>query len=228
MNIIQTERCESKILLTGVDKSILEQYVYSIPYCIKKSYDDRFVNSIYYDTINYNAFKDNLAGISNRYKTRLRWYNNLNNSGKFFLEFKIKQGSIGSKHRIPLDLKLDLNIVRHSDIIDSVSKQLNSDDNILFNYSSHNPVVLVRYERSYYESNIYNIRITIDHKLKYYPQQYSGNLNILYNSRTYNMIIVEIKYHSNNNDMISDIVQYLPYRITKSSKYVMGVDSIMI
>ena len=37
-----------------------------------------------------------------------------------------------------------------------------------------------------------------------------------------------LKYLKSNHDVISDIVQYLQYRITKSSKYVMGVDSIMI
>jgi len=228
MDEIKNERCESKILLTGVDKSILEQYVKSIPYSIKNSFSDRFVNSIYYDTIDYNAFNDNLSGISNRYKTRLRWYNNLNNSSNFFLEFKMKKAAIGSKYIIPLDLVLDLESIKHSEIINNVSKNLTVNDNIIFNYSSHNPVVLVRYERSYYESSMYNIRVTIDHKIQYYPQQYSTKLNISYSSRTYNYIILEIKYYSNNDEIISDLVQYLPYRVTKSSKYVIGVNSIMI
>ena len=228
MSLLHNERCESKILLTGVDKSILEQYVYSIPYSIKNSFNDRFVNSIYYDTLNYNAFNDNLSGVSNRYKTRLRWYNNINNSKNFFLEFKIKQGAIGTKHIITLDLNLDLSSIRHSEIVHNVSNLLNSNDNILFNYCSHNPVVLVRYERSYYESITYNIRVTIDHKIKYYPQQYSVRLNNTLFSRTYNYIILELKYNSSDSELISDIVQYLPYRVTKSSKYVLGVDSILI
>ena len=87
---------------------------------------------------------------------------------------------------------------------------------------------MVRYKRSYFESESYNIRVTIDQGIRYYPQQLSNKLNISYNSRTNDNIILELKYLNNNHDVISDIVQYLPYRFTKSSKYVMGVDSIMI
>ena len=78
MNELNNYRFEYKILLTGVDTKVLEEYVYSIPYSFTSSFNDRFVNSIYYDTINYNALNDNLSGISRRYKTRLRWYNKLN------------------------------------------------------------------------------------------------------------------------------------------------------
>ena len=89
-------------------------------------------------------------------------------------------------------------------------------------------MVLVRYNRSYYESKSYDIRITIDKGIRFYPQQLSSKLNISNNSRNNENIILEIKYMNSNHELISDIVQYLPYRVTKSSKYVMGVDSIMI
>ena len=228
MNELKNERFEYKILLTGVDTKILEEYVYSIPYSFKNSFNDRFVNSIYYDTINYKALNDNLAGVSQRYKTRLRWYNKLNKTNNCFLEFKIKNGTVDSKHIIPIELDLNLDALRHSELIYKVSNQLSDNDYLIFNYCSHNPIVLVRYKRSYFESESYNIRVTIDQGIRYYPQQLSNKLNISYNSRTNDKIILELKYLKNNHDVISDIVQYLPYRITKSSKYVMGVDSIMI
>ena len=228
MNELQNERYEYKILLTGLDTKVLEKYVYSIPYLFKKSFNDRFVNSIYYDTLNYTALNENLSGVSQRYKTRLRWYNKLNKTNNCFLEFKIKKGVVGSKHIIPIRLDLDLDAIRHSEIIYKVSDQLSDNDYFIFNYCSHNPVVLVRYKRSYFESELYNIRVTIDQGIKYYPQQLSNMLNISYNSRSNENIILELKYLNSNIDVISDIVQYLPYRITKSSKYVMGVDSIMI
>ncbi len=228
MNELQNERFEYKIFLTGGDEKILEEYVYSIPYLFKRSFKDRFVNSIYYDTINYKALNENLSGVSQRYKTRLRWYNKLNKTNNFFLEFKIKKGVVGSKHIIPIELNLNLDSIKHTELITKVSNHLSDNDNLIFNYCSHNPVVLVRYKRSYYESKTYNIRITVDQGIRYYPQQLSNNLNISYNSKTHVNIILELKYMDNNHDVISDIVQYLPYRFTKSSKYVMGVDSIMI
>ena len=42
---------------------------------VYKLYDDRIINSIYYDNENYTCAKDNLSGISNRSKFRIRWYN---------------------------------------------------------------------------------------------------------------------------------------------------------
>ena len=41
---------------------------------VLKVYDDRLINSIYYDDENYCTAQDNLAGITNRRKYRIRWY----------------------------------------------------------------------------------------------------------------------------------------------------------
>ena len=46
---------------------------------LKKIYQDRVVNSIYYDEKNLTFANDNLIGISERIKTRLRWYNDDSN-----------------------------------------------------------------------------------------------------------------------------------------------------
>ena len=46
---------------------------------LKKTHKDRVVNSIYYDEKNLTFANDNLIGISERIKTRLRWYNNESN-----------------------------------------------------------------------------------------------------------------------------------------------------
>jgi len=53
---------------------------------VLKVYDDRLINSIYYDDENYCTAQDNLAGISNRKKYRIRWYNN----SKDFYNYEIK------------------------------------------------------------------------------------------------------------------------------------------
>ena len=43
---------------------------------IKKKYSKRNIKSIYFDNYNFDSAKDNLIGLSNREKIRLRWYNN--------------------------------------------------------------------------------------------------------------------------------------------------------
>ena len=45
-----------------------------------KTFENRIVNSIYLDTCNFDNALDNINGVSNRKKLRMRWYNNdLNN-----------------------------------------------------------------------------------------------------------------------------------------------------
>ena len=53
-----------------------------------KKYENRTVNSVYFDDLYNTSANDNLSGISKREKYRLRWYNNnfVNN-----LKFEVKK-----------------------------------------------------------------------------------------------------------------------------------------
>ena len=54
---------------------------------LKKRYPDRYVSSIYLDDSNYSSIKDNLIGLPNRKKYRLRWYGGYKNiNGKKYIE----------------------------------------------------------------------------------------------------------------------------------------------
>ena len=65
-----------------------------------KLYDDRIINSIYYDTNNLKCANDNLAGLSNRKKYRTRWYNTDSN---FNFEIKIKENKLTKKFILDKD-----------------------------------------------------------------------------------------------------------------------------
>ena len=43
----------------------------------KETFPKRRINSLYFDDICYQSVRDNLAGISHRKKTRLRWYGDI-------------------------------------------------------------------------------------------------------------------------------------------------------
>ena len=40
-----------------------------------KKFENRYVNSLYFDNPGYSAVRDNISGLSDRSKYRLRWYN---------------------------------------------------------------------------------------------------------------------------------------------------------
>ena len=70
------------------------------------------------------------------------------------------------------------------------------------------------------ESFDQRIRATIDQDLSYY----SIGQNEIYPAATKdNAIILEIKYDQNDSDIAEDCVQAIPYRLTKNSKYVSGM-----
>ena len=68
----------------------------------KKQYEDRNINSIYFDDFYLNSINENLDGISQRKKYRLRWYGNKNIIDKANLEIKHKKNFLNYKDIIPL------------------------------------------------------------------------------------------------------------------------------
>ena len=64
--------------------------------------------SLYFDTVDYKFFKDNIEGTGNRVKARLRWYQNSNhtdNKIKTTLELKKKRGFVGTKTKSSSNLQ---------------------------------------------------------------------------------------------------------------------------
>jgi hypothetical protein len=76
------------------------------PYVKKSGRDFYLVNSLYFDTENYDCFWDKEAGVSKRKKLRLRFYGDLSDpDSEVFLEIKRKNNAIVTKDRIKLPLK---------------------------------------------------------------------------------------------------------------------------
>ena len=67
----------------------------------QRSYPNRTVYSIYFDTIALDCAYENLCGISNRKKYRIRWYKNNEKHYGARYELKIKRASLGTKKVLP-------------------------------------------------------------------------------------------------------------------------------
>ena len=73
-----------------------------------KQFKQRSVNNIYYDTYGYDAYSDNLDGISKRVKLRYRWYGNNRTPNNGAIEIK--------KRLKPIDRLIDLEKHRYQTI----------------------------------------------------------------------------------------------------------------
>ncbi len=186
------------------------QEVMTIKGAFFSSYPDRWVNSIYLDNMNYGALRENLSGVSNRSKYRMRWYGeNVQIIPNPILEEKVKANLLGYK-----------NLQKLESTTLSVKNLRQRLDIGLLKDLSLEPVVMIRYLRTYLESFDRRVRITIDRDLQY---RGVNNYEVDPFSDNDEAIILEIKYDQEIEDEIQDILQSVKYRLTKNSKFVSGM-----
>ena len=78
------------------------------------------------------------------------------------------------------------------------------------------------YNRQYYLSRNLKYRLTLDNDLEYYLlNQRKNSFSKLKND--FRNKILELKYLPNSNDTVEKVTNQFPFRITKSSKYITGL-----
>jgi len=221
--IISDYRYEKKFLINELSKYEVESIVKLHPAIFSEIFYPRFINNIYFDSFNLNNYYDNIEGTAERMKVRIRWYGDLfGYVEKPILEKKIKKGFLGKKITIPIkSFELKEN-TKTSDLLQS-SNDLKETFAVYFD--SLKPSLLNRYLRKYYESCDGNYRITVDTEQSFYLVNSHGNffLNKIADNNT---VILELKYNHDYDSGASYITTKFPFRLTKSSKYVTGVERV--
>tara|TARA_B110000008_G_scaffold100403_1_gene103111 strand:- start:57 stop:746 length:690 start_codon:yes stop_codon:yes gene_type:complete len=190
----------------------------------KKKFEHRYVNSLYFDNPNYSSIRDNLAGISDRSKYRLRWYNALKSPNDIMspcFEKKIRKGRLGRKEVIPLkNLKDNFPSQSLQKIESDVRLELQK-NNILFD-DYYTSILGVKYLRQYFEDNE-GLRITIDSNIQFsYVDGITSRMSAspkLFNQR----YVMELKFDIELKDHASMILKKLNMSPTRHSKYLMGL-----
>ncbi len=205
-------RFERKYKVDDLSLDVVHQVVRMHPSSFRQIYPDRQINNIYFDTPSFTTYKDNVKGIADRKKYRVRWYAYdpfLIKQPRF--EIKIKSNQLGKKEVHPLEaFQLD-NYLSLNRIVSHLSGAFIPLQASLMN----------AYHRSYYGTGNGKFRITIDHQLRYH--------SLLNGARFTNYqvadrgVVVELKYDAEYEEEANFIQQYLPFRQTKSSKYVTGI-----
>ena len=216
-------RYERKFFISELNRHEIESVVLLHPALFSEIHHERNVNNIYFDSVDMANFFDNVDGNSRRVKFRIRWYGKLlGEIKKPVLEVKIKNGQLGGKLHYPLKpFQMDKNFTNDSAREIALSAELPSDLNqIMVNL---NCTLLNSYTRKYFESGNKEFRITVDTGMKYI------NLSHLHNSylselNDYSHSILELKYDEACDDEAREITNCFPFRMTKSSKYVTGIE----
>lgn len=203
-------RYERKFPSSVLSASALEQLVLGHPAGFQKTYPDRQVNNVYFDTPGWRTFHENLAGVSRRTKYRLRWYGSATGLiEKARFELKKKENLLGTKIIYPVGEKISF-----EEVIDIPATLPVLQANLLL------PTLVNSYERAYYESADGRFRLTIDQNLQcssfearsWANRRFSGDLRV-----------VELKYQQQDDERLDEFTQYWPLRLHRFSKYVMGM-----
>lgn len=210
---------------TPLSLSSIYPYVKNNAGLFSSIYAPRYINNIYLDTLNLNFYNENIIGTGNRKKIRIRWYGNLTGEIKSpILEYKIKKGLTGTKHSFILN---DFTLTEQFSHNDLRNVLYNSElpDWVKVDVKELSPQLLNRYKREYFRSINKKFRITIDSEIEYYNVRSLG-ANFIPYSKKEDMRIIELKYDEVNDTEAHYISNYFPFRMTKNSKYVNGIQNI--
>ena len=214
-------RYERKFLINGLTTDEITSLVNVNSSMFSFAFKKRIINNIYFDNFNFNNYYDNVEGSTDRIKIRIRWYGSM--FGDIIepkLEIKIKQGLLGTKKSIEID-KFNLN-----DDLSSIFESLSASYIYKrYNLNSTFPVLLNNYTRSYYISDDRSYRITIDEKQSYYKIHRNNNSFLHRVNDPYSKVL-EIKYNDLLDENVNTITNNFPFRMTKNSKYVNGMQFI--
>ena len=226
-NANNSYRCERKFL---IDEIACRQAIFLVkmhPAIYKSPYPPRYINNTYFDIKDMQYYYENVNGVQQRRKVRLRWYGNLiGNHESPVLEFKIKDGFVGTKEHYRLapftfgdgfDSSYFKEIIEKSDIPKDIKYYMRDLDSVLVN----------RYHRNYFETADSKFRVKVDDEMSYFNiKRYKNNFS--YKVSDHKNIIVELKYDKEIDHTASRVSQFFPFSVTKNSKYVQGIETVYI
>ena len=187
------------------------------------AYPSRHVNNVYFDSYGLATYEENLSGVSERTKIRLRWYGDDSESLSGKLELKKKRNRLGWKTSFVIEQLPFFGRSWHQ-ITRDLRAQLPPDGQSWLD--DHPEAVLInRYVRQYYVSRNGRIRITLDTKLAAYDQRMTRSPNRTARTNLPDVMVLEAKTDSSNFRELGEVVSTMPARVGRFSKYISGLQT---
>ena len=227
MSDLDEESCryEVKFVAEHVANDRLSRWVQSHWAGFSPAHPSRRVSNIYFDNANLEDFGLNVAGISRRSKTRLRWYGDGIDSVRPQLEFKFRRDRVGWKTTYPIT-ELGLQDATWKGIIQHVSSQIPVEARARF-LSAMLPVLINRYSREYFTPKDGGIRLTIDRNQSVFDERLTRGPQFRYRVNLPEFSILELKFGIAHVRDAKEILKSIPLRPSRSSKYVTGLKAIL-
>jgi SPX domain protein involved in polyphosphate accumulation len=207
------KRYERKWVFDSIDHNQLFILLIRSNFSFASQFVDRKVNSIYFDDEHHTAIRQNIDGVSEKKKYRLRWYGDFRNIINPTFEIKKKKGFEVSKKNFELPEMLNYNLFDYNHI-EKIELLINDK----FNFKNKLFAILTtHYLRSYFISSNNLVRSTVDRNLKSLLLYNNRNLNII---KEYKDIILEFKYDLNLDEHVRKNIGNISSRFSKNSKFI--------
>lgn len=216
-------RFERKFTPADLDLETALARVRRHPALFREAYPARMINNLYFDSVDLRSYHEHVRGVGNRVKTRIRWYGPLRGAiVRPVLERKLKRGLVSGKAGYPLP-PLTLNgCLPRRELADALSAP-DLPEMLRWQVRGLVPVLANRYRRRYFVSANGHLRLTVDTDLEFFDaRSAAGGLRPLPVSAP--PVILELKYTPAHAAEAADAASALPYRLTRCSKYVLGVE----
>ena len=189
------------------------------------AYPTRTVNNIYFDSPDWTNYGDNMSGVSDRTKCRLRWYGELETGAEATFEVKRRRNAIGHKRgqRVPMS-ELHLRSLPIERLYTRLRVLLPAELRLQLD-QCHRPVLYNRFRREYYEAPD-GLRLTVDTDIVHAPLR-GSSLPALRPTPGATHAVVELKYPLERRPEAQEAFRRLPFRATRFSKYMAGIDHLL-
>lgn len=223
---LRTYRYERKFLVENLMPYQVAALIKQHPRLFHAPYPSRHVNNLYLDSPEMKNYFENLNGATQRRKVRVRWYGErFGEISRPMLELKRKEGEVSTKHTYPLSaFRFDENFcdsvlqqaLDASDLPPEARLALRSLILVLFN----------RYYRHYYATYDGTFRLTLDTQMEFFKVNGLFGNRFVHRQRNYRDVVVELKYEVEQESQASRVAGFFPFRVTRSSKYVQGIERV--
>ena len=223
--VLDNHRYERKFAIAGASLAEVEHHVRHHPAVFLQEYSSRIVNNIYLDSPDLRNYHQNVTGHSHRAKLRVRWYGPLFGTvPQAVLEQKCKRGLLGTKQSAqlaPFEFGRQASAQGVRRWLEASSLPENLDQEI----HHSEPTLVNRYRRHYFRSGDRKVRLTIDSELTFHRFHRHTN-SFLSEVEMPALVVLELKYSDAASDEAASVANHLPFRMTRMSKYVFGLNAV--
>lgn len=220
---ITEDRYEVKMVLNAMESGLARAWVYQHPFAFYNPFPPRFVNNIYFDTLDNTMYESHKNGEGQRSKFRLRWYGETYQAFEARLEIKQKNERLSRKMIHPLPVSLDIekqdwrgiNAILIENTIEPFREKLRQT----------RPAIINRYFREYFSSADEDVRITLDSQLQSYRQSFGFYPNLRWKQQLCSHMIIEFKSPVALHQKLAETLAFFPLYCSAYSKYQTGGES---